>query len=117
MQLGKGGRFRGRSFATAPSPDPELELGEVRFTVTDHADTDSYEIRVREEGSSTVIASEDIGKPTPSGNNTITVDITDFLGTVYGSFGAGDYTVSVAAINGEGENDSALATAFSLPLS
>jgi hypothetical protein len=113
MHLGKGGRFRGRSFATAPSPDPELELGEVRFTVTDHADTDSYEIRVWPDGSDVAAAVEDIGKPTPTANNTITVDMT----AVYATLDAGNYRTSVAAINETGETDSEPSEAFSLPLS
>jgi hypothetical protein len=112
MQLGTVARFRGRSFVAAA--DPPLELGEVRFTASvDHAEVDSYEVRVRADGSETVIASEDIGKPTPSANNTITVDMT----TLFGTLDPGNYTTSVAAIDGLDEADSEPSDAFSLPLS
>jgi hypothetical protein len=114
MQLGVGGRFAGRSFVIGIPPDPALELGEVRFTASvDHATVDSYEVRVREDGSETVAASEDIGKPTPSANNTITVDMTDLFDTL----DPGNYTLSVAAIDGVEETDSDPTDAFSLPLS
>lgn len=92
---------------------PPLALGSIQFTASvDHASVTSYEARVRVDGSSTVIASRNIGKPGLSRLNKATVDITALLN----SLADGDYTVSVAAINVDGENDSDETTAFSLPL-
>ncbi len=114
MPLGRGGRFVGRSYVAGTPPDPPTALGDVRFTVpADHVTVVSYEVRLRQQGSGTVFANTNIGKPTPSANNTITVSLTTF----FGSQPAGNYTLSVAALNANGSTDSEQSSAFSLPLS
>lgn len=88
--------------------------GVVTFTVSaDHPSTRSYEVRVRVNGSGTVVASENIGKPPVTPNSMIMVDMT----TLFGTLDAGDYTTSVAAIDDAAvAYDSEESSAFSLPL-
>ena len=87
--------------------------GDVTFQISpDHFTTvTSYEARIRAEGSSTVIATQNLGKPTPSGGS-ITVN----LATILNAQAAGNYTVSIATTNASGTTDSAISNAFTVPL-
>ena len=87
-------------------------LGDVSFTVPgDHATILSYEARIRAQGSSTVVATKSLGKPTPQGS-TIIVNLRALLD----SMTAGNYTVSIAATNQSGTTDSSETSAFIVPL-
>lgn len=90
------------------------DAGIVTFTAsTDHATVTSYEVRVRSLLTNEIVASENIGKPTPDGSNEIQAD----MSTLFGTLDAGNYTVSVVAIDATGESESVVSHAFSLPLS
>jgi hypothetical protein len=113
MPLGRIARFYGRSYIATYIPDPPLETGQLRFTPSvDHAMVDTYEVRVYPVGSGTPAAVTDIGKPALNPAGTITVDLTTF----FGGIAAGNYTLTIAAMNEGGETESEHTDAFSLPL-
>lgn len=88
--------------------------GQVAFVAqSDHATITGYTARIRQSGSSTVVATQSLGTPTPDPNNVIVSDLT---GTFSG-LAAGNYTVSILATSAGGSTDSAESSAFSLPLS
>jgi len=92
-----------------------LPLGWVSWTPSpDHATVTSYEARVRAEGSGTVLASLNLGKPTP---HPTTGQCYGDLTSILTPLAAGNYTTSIAAIAPGGTTDSAVSSAFSLPLS
>jgi hypothetical protein len=78
-----------------------------------HATVTSYEARLRVEGTGTLVATTNLGKPEPYGNGEIWVSLRAWLST----HPAGNYTVSVAAIAPAGTVDSVESNAFTLPLS
>jgi hypothetical protein len=80
---------------------------------SDHGTVTSYEGRVRVDGSETVVATQNFGHPIPhSTQGNCRGDMT----SVFSGLAAGNYTLSVAAINPYGETDSDVSSAFSLPL-
>lgn len=88
--------------------------GQVAFVAqSDHASNTNYTARVRVFGSSTVVATQNLGVPTPDGNSVIIVD----LSATFAGLPAGNYTVSIFITAPGGTTDSAESTAFSLPLS
>lgn len=88
------------------------ETGLVAFNASpDHATVLTYEARLRNSGSGTVLDTEPLGKPTPDGNGVIVVDLSGFF-----AYRAGDFTVSIAATDAGGTTDSEVSAAFSLPL-
>lgn len=87
-------------------------LGDVQFTVSPgHATVIRYEARVRAVGSSTVVATRDLGRPTPY-NGVAVVNLAALLN----SLSAGDYTVSIAATDAGGTDDSTPSGAIMVPL-
>jgi len=87
--------------------------GMVTFLAsTSHATVIDYTARLRVYGNSTVIATENLFKPTPDGNNLITVD----LSALFAYRSAGDYTVSIVARDAGGSSDSEESSPFTLPL-
>lgn len=94
-------------------PTQGYGLGDVSFTVpSDHATITSYEARVRAQGSSTVIRTKDLGKPTPNASGVVTFN----LRAILDALSAGNYTVSIAATNQSGTTDSSETSAFLVPL-
>ena len=88
--------------------------GILIFTASvDHASLTSYELRVYEYGVEppNEVASEDIGKPTPDGNNNIRWDCEP----LFSPLPIGYYTLKIAAISGGGETESQ-GVDFSIPL-
>lgn len=77
-----------------------------------HATVIDYTARLRVSGNSTVIASENVFKPTPDGNGLITVD----LSALFAYRAAGEYTVSIVARDAGGSTDSDESSPFTLPL-
>ena len=113
MAVGVATRRKGRAYV-AITADPPLESGQIRFMPSaDHALVESYEVRVRDADTWALVASTNIGKPAVSAAGTITVDLTTFFGTIP----AGNYTLTIAAINDDGESESDPIAAFALPLS
>lgn len=87
--------------------------GQVAFNASpDHVDVTSYTARVRVSGSSSVTATQALGKPTPDGNNVIVVD----LSSTFAGLSAGNYTVSILSTSAAGSADSSESAAFALPL-
>jgi hypothetical protein len=87
--------------------------GEVAFNASpDHEIVTNYTANVRVSGSSTVVATQSLGKPTPDGNGVIIVDLT----STFAGLSTGTYTVSILATAPAGSADSAESAAFSLPL-
>lgn len=87
-------------------------LGDVRFTVSpDHASVIRYEARVRAQGSSTVVATRDIGKP-PAYGGVAVINLAALLN----SLADGSYTVSIAATSAGGTTDSTPSAAILVPL-
>jgi len=89
--------------------------GQIAFYASpEHAtNVDSYEARLRPAGSGTVSATQNMGKPTPDGNNVIIYNLASF----FAAQPAGNYTLSVAAVNAFGAGDSVPSTPFALPIS
>jgi hypothetical protein len=80
---------------------------------SDHVTITSYEGRVREDGSSTIVATQNLGHPIPhSTQGNCRGDMT----SAFSELSAGNYTLSIAAINPFGTTDSDVSSAFSLPL-
>jgi hypothetical protein len=90
------------------------QLGRVAFNASpDDAIVTDYTARIRVSGNSTVVATQDLGKPTPDGNGVIIADLT----TTFAGLAAGNYTVSILATAPGGSTDSAESAPFALPLS
>ena len=89
-------------------------LGDVSFTPSsDHAtNVLSYEARVRAEGSSTILATKALGKPSITSSGKIFVNMRAILSAQ----APGNYTVSVAATNNDGTTDSGISNLFTVPL-
>lgn len=88
-------------------------LGDVSFTASPgHASVLSYEVRVRD-ASDVLVATRNIGKPTPQAGNILVVNMAALLN----GLAAGNYTVSVAAIGPGGTDDSSETSQFVVPLS
>ena len=97
----------------AQAPSRTAVSGDLAFTASlDHATVTSYEARVRPEGSATIVATRNLGKPAPDVDNRIIVNIASTLTPL----ASGNYTVSVAAISPGGTTDSTETSAYSLPL-
>lgn len=89
-------------------------LGELSFRMSpDHPTVTSYEARVRSQGSSTILATQNLGKPTPDEDGICYVNIAALLNAQ----AAGNYEVTVAAISPSGTTDSSVSNAFTVPLS
>jgi hypothetical protein len=88
-------------------------LGILTFAASpDHASVTAYTIRIYAHGTtSPVLASRDIGKPTPDTNNDIIHDINTLLSPL----SVGNYTVTILTTSPGGSAESAGDT-FSLPL-
>jgi len=84
--------------AAAPPP----ATGVIFQASADHATVTSYRVEVFAAGAdpntATPIATTDVGKPTPDGSNDITVSIASF----FQGLAAGNYQLTVAALNGAG---------------
>jgi hypothetical protein len=89
-------------------------LGILTFRASaDHASVTSYAIRLYTMGTtSPLLASRDIGKPTPDTNNDIIHDINGLLSPLAN----GNYTVTVLATSPGGSAETT-GTNFSMPLS
>lgn len=86
----------------------------ISFTASlDHASVTNYQARLRAVGSSTVVATQNLGVPTPDVYGVIVVDLT----TLFSGVSAGNYTVSIATTTAAGTTDSGVSNAFALPLS
>lgn len=97
----------------AQAPPIAAVSGNLTFTASpDHATVTSYEVRVRAEGSVTIVATRNLGKPTPNVDNQIVVNIASTLTPL----ASGNYTVAVAAISPGGTTESSETSAYSLPL-
>jgi hypothetical protein len=79
----------------------------------DHGTITSYEGRVREDGSETVVATQNLGHPIPHSTQG---NCRGSMVTAFSGLAAGDYTLSIAATNAFGTTDSDVSSAFSLPL-
>jgi hypothetical protein len=91
----------------------QASSGEVAFNASpDHSFVTSYTANVRVFGVSTVVATQNLGKPTPDGNGVIIVDLT----ATFAGLAAGNYTVSILTTAPGGSVDSAESAAFALPL-
>jgi hypothetical protein len=80
------------------------ETSEETLTFTaspGHVRVIRYEIRIRAEGSSTVLATTDLGKPTPQADHRITVKLRPLLEALP----PGNYTIGVAVIGPEGTDE------------
>lgn len=87
--------------------------GEVSFTISQqHAEVTNYAARLRVSGNSTVVATQNLGVPTPDSYGVIVAN----LQATYNQLSAGDYTVSIATTTPLGTTDSAESNAFTLPL-
>lgn len=87
--------------------------GQVAFNAnTEHAQVTAYTARLRAYGNATVIDTEDLGVPTPDGNNVIVVD----LATFFSGQTAGTYTISILTTTAGGSTDSDESAPFALPL-
>lgn len=87
--------------------------GDTAFEASpDHAIVTGYAARLRVYGNSTVVATEQLGKPTPDGNNVIVVPLEGF----FAGRAAGDYTVSILTTSAGGSTDSAESSPFTIPL-
>lgn len=77
---------------------------EIEFTASaDHASITSYELRVYSAvPGGAPVATQDLGKPTPDGDNKIVVDI----GATLAALAVGDYVLVVAAIGDSGTAES-----------
>lgn len=88
------------------------DLGDLAFAASaGHSTVITYEARVRAEGSSTVLVTKNLGKPTPF-NNVIVCNIKAILQALP----SGNYTVTVAAIGPGGTDDSTQNVAYTVPL-
>jgi len=89
-------------------------LGDLTFTPSvDHATVSSYAARLYADGTSTpVLASVNIGKPTPNGSNVIRVDLLSFLN----SQTPGNYLVKVVALSSGGSTESVNGDSFTVPV-
>jgi hypothetical protein len=88
--------------------------GQVAFNANPvHAVVTNYTLRVRVYGNSTVIDTQDLGVPTPDGNNVIVVDAS----ATFAEQSAGNYTVSILTTTAGGSTDSSESAPFALPLS
>ena len=88
--------------------------GEVAFNASpDQAVITNYTARVRVSGSSTVVATQDLGVPTPDGNGVIIVN----MAATFAGLATGNYTVSILATSAGGSTDSTESAPFALPLS
>lgn len=97
----------------AQAPPVVAVSGQLAFTASlDHATVTSYEARVRPEGSGTIVATQNLGKPAPDVDNRILVNIAATLAPL----ASGNYTVAVAAISPSGTTESLDTSAYSLPL-
>lgn len=98
----------------APADSIIFHEGYIQFIPSsDHLVVTSYEVRIRVDGSSTVVLAVNVGKPTPhpTTNRCYVAIVTPLLGLP-----PGNYTASVAAIAPGGTTDSGNSSAFSLPL-
>lgn len=87
-------------------------LGVVQFQVADHDNVDYYEARLRAQGSSTVLATLNIGKPDYNASRIAYYNLASWLN----SQAAGNYSVSIAAVNTDGTTDSLVSNDFTVPL-
>lgn len=88
--------------------------GQIAFQAPpDHYSVIGYTARVRVYGSSTVTATQSLGKPTPDGNGVIISD----LSVLFSTLSAGSYTVSLLSTSIAGSTDSSESSPFALPLS
>lgn len=90
-------------------------LGDLTFTAsTDQASVVSYEVRLYTDGTTSLIDSLNIGKPTPDGANLITVH----LYTWFNSHAAANYQAKVASIGSTGSpgNESSTGDSFTVPI-
>ena len=87
--------------------------GQVAFNANPvHAQVTNYTLHVRVYGNSTVIDTQDLGVPTPDGNNVIVVDAS----ATFAEQSAGNYTVSILTTTAGGSTDSSESSPFALPL-
>lgn len=90
-------------------------LGDLTFTASaDHASVVNYEARLYTYGTTNLVDSYNLGKPTPDGGNQILVH----LYTWFNSHAAGDYDVKVASIGSTGSpgNESSTGDPFTVPI-
>lgn len=108
--------LRARVGGLGRSNTQPFPLGWVAWTPpSDHTtNVTYYEARVRGDGSGTVVATVNLGKPIP--HSTTGLCYANIASTLNG-LSSGDYTTSIAAVNSSGSTDSDVSPAFSLPLS
>ena len=89
-------------------------LGDVSFTPSSDHDTNVsyYEARVHPEGSSTIVATKLLGKPSITSSGKIVCS----LRAILNSLSAGNYVVIVRAVNANGSTDSTDSNTFTVPL-
>lgn len=90
-------------------------LGDLTFNAsTDHASVVNYEVRLYTDGTTTLVDSYNIGKPTPNGSSQCTVH----LYTWFNSHSAGNYLAKVAAIGSTGSpgSESSTGDSFTVPI-
>ena len=91
----------------------QASVGELAFVASeDHAVVTNYTAQIRVSGNSTVVATQDLGKPTPDGNHVIISDLT----STFAGLSAGNYTVSILTTSPGGSADSTESAEFVLPL-
>jgi hypothetical protein len=78
------------------------------FAPSDHAAILNYAARVRLSGNSAIVATQQLGKPTPDANGMIVAD----LGNTLAQLSPGLYTVSVVITRANGNADSAPSSPF-----
>jgi hypothetical protein len=87
--------------------------GDVAFVASpDHAIVTGYAARLRVYGNSTVIATQQLGTPTPDANGVIVVPLEGF----FAGRTPGNYTVSILTTSAGGSTDSAASNPFTIPL-
>jgi hypothetical protein len=88
-------------------------LGSFTFGASpDHVIVTSYEVRIRPSGSSTIVATQNLGKPTPDEDFLILVNIAQTLNPLP----TGNYTAAVAAIAPGGTTESSSTSEYFVPL-
>ncbi len=97
------------TFTFAASPDHSLQSGGQNLVT-------SYLARVQPSGSSTVVFSRSLGKPTPNGSNNISTSI-GWTAAELGAIPGGNYVLIVATIGPGGTTDNIPSDVFIIPTS
>lgn len=100
----------GSGVASGSAP---LDATMVTFVASpDHANVINYQALLRLSGNSAVVATQDLGVPTPNAQNEIVVSLVP----LYAGAAPGTYTVSILTVTTGGSTDSGVSNAFTLPL-